>query len=291
MLDFRAFMATIGAVVVSCGGKAEVPTDSVADAATSQDSSLAHDAQWGDDVGDSPSCLSPEPQEGSACTQGQTVCPTGDPCCIGYEWGCDPQTGTWKKLGLGCACLDSGLLPDTTADAPPIDATPDAVQPDTAPPVCALQSTSNLPGASIEFTSTECVFTLAQAQAGIDILYNVVVEQDLNDITPHSQVTCGNKPDGTNLLPFGCLTGGNQKYCPWDYGPPCHSDQVGTVKKGVYPGDFHWTGMNFSGPSDTGQKPGPAFPAGDYTLEVSAIGSYAGAPYEVSSTYLVRLLP
>jgi hypothetical protein len=46
-------------------------------------------------------CL--EPTEGASCTTAETACqPPGDPCCLGYVWSC--VSGTWQKLGLGCAC-------------------------------------------------------------------------------------------------------------------------------------------------------------------------------------------
>jgi hypothetical protein len=52
-------------------------------------------------------CLMEDPAEGSCCRSGQSICETGDPCCVGYVWAC--QSGKWQKEGLGCACmLDAG---------------------------------------------------------------------------------------------------------------------------------------------------------------------------------------
>ena len=64
-------------------------------------------------------CVSPEPAEGDACNEGQTVCQTGDPCCIGYAWSCDGSSHTWRRYGLGCACrVDAGAI-DAGLDAGP----------------------------------------------------------------------------------------------------------------------------------------------------------------------------
>jgi len=53
-------------------------------------------------------------RNGSACTQGQTVCPTGDPAAIGYEWDVNPTDRDVEETRLGCAVPGRGLLPDTT---------------------------------------------------------------------------------------------------------------------------------------------------------------------------------
>jgi hypothetical protein len=147
-----------------------------------------------------------------------------------------------------------------------------------------------LPGVSIEFTSTTCEFTLAQAKAGIDVHYNVVVSHDIDAVTPHAQETCEG-PDSSGLLVFEDLSGNGLEYCLCDTGFPCTTNQAVTIKTGVYPGTFHWLGVSWSGPSDTMNPYGPPFPAGDYTLDVSAVGLWSGKPYSVSSTYLLRLVP
>ena len=86
--------------LVACGGT--TTGSSPSDAST-------HDASPGDAqaTGDG-GCVS-EPAEGSACRDGQTACATGDRCCVGYAWTCDPRTRSWQKSALGCACiLDAG---------------------------------------------------------------------------------------------------------------------------------------------------------------------------------------
>lgn len=56
--------------------------------------------------------------EGAGCSASQIPCmPTGDPCCIGYMWTCDPTSGTWHKSGLGCACTVQDAAEETVTDA------------------------------------------------------------------------------------------------------------------------------------------------------------------------------
>lgn len=106
-------------------------------------------------------CLA-TPVEGSACTQGQSVCSEGgNICCIGYVWECDPTTNTWEKEGLGCACLpaplDAGPFacgPTMTCggaqmctdhppgiEGPDGSTLPDAYECDSLPPACASTPT------------------------------------------------------------------------------------------------------------------------------------------------------
>jgi len=60
---------------------------------------------------------------------------------------------------------------------------------------------------------------------------------------------------------------------------------------GQTPGAFAWTGVNWTGPSDTGNPYGAPFPAGAYTLEVSTIGRVDGVNFSVSNTFAVTLTP
>jgi len=69
-----------------------------------------------------------------------------------------------------------------------------------------------------------------------------------------------------------------------------------TIKKGTYHATFTWDGKNWSGPSDTGNPKGAAFPTGDYHLDVSAIGSVAADDggtrmFTVASEFRITLVP
>ena len=74
------------------------------------------------------------------------------------------------------------------------------------------------------------------------------------------------------------------------------------MPKGTYPRTFTWDGVNWRGPSDTGNPKGPPFPPGDYTLTIAATpgtlletddaGADAGKERAtLEATYPIRLLP
>ena len=120
---------------------------------------------------------------------------------------------------------------------------------------CAVTSQSSLAGVSIVFRAPiVCSFTLAEAQAGISIPYDVVVAQDVAGVTPLPQDggQCG-QPGASGLIVFEQLAGSGQKYCLCDTGlcmPPQGS--AVTLHAAEYPASFKWDGRNWNGPSDTG---------------------------------------
>lgn len=156
---------------------------------------------------------------------------------------------------------------------------------------CAGGGVSEL-GILIQFTEpVDCVFSLAEAAAGISIPYAVVVEQEVTDVIPNQQVSC-DTPGAHNLYLFEKISGGNESYCVCDTGlcpePPATPVVVGA---GTYPAVFDWDGKNWFGPSDTGNPKGPPFPPGEYTLHVSTKGEHAGQPFESSSDLKIELTP
>ena len=62
-----------------------------------------------------------------------------------------------------------------------------------------------------------------------------------------------------------------------------------TIPAGKTEGEFAWDGLNWWGPSDTGNEPGLPFPVGDYTLTVSAEGRVDGVNFEIRNEFLVVL--
>ncbi len=106
--SLAAFESLLVVTLVACGGLASSPSaDAGADGTASPPG--ASDAAIDTGVRDAAACLADEPTEGSACAPGQTVCSSGDPCCRGYVWSCDAATSTWRRFGLGCACVvDAG---------------------------------------------------------------------------------------------------------------------------------------------------------------------------------------
>jgi hypothetical protein len=133
---------------------------------------------------------------------------------------------------------------------------------------------SDLPGVSIEFLDPICEFTLAEAQAGIEIDYRIHITEAVSGITPDWQDSgrCVQQGDSGFIL-FETLSGGAENYCLCQSGHCAgFRDENITLVPGTYESSFTWSGLNWNGPSDTGNPMGAAFPVGTYTLRVSAIG-------------------
>jgi len=224
--------------------------------------------------------------------------------------GCSGSDPTPGDAGLDAGRQDAGTRDaspapvDAGADASGADASgpgpdgggPDAGLLDASRPDgstdCTGTVTSDLPGVRVEYVPQRCTFTLAEAAAGIDIDYAVVVDAPLASVTvrPQDAGGCG-APGPSGLVTFEQLAGGAQRYCLCDTGLCPGGDRTVALAAGSYPASFHWTGRNWGGPSDTGMPMGAPFPAGDYTLRVSAIGSYASASFTVASTFPIHLVP
>jgi hypothetical protein len=189
------------------------------------------------------------------------------------------------------AAQDGSMVQDSAVPAAQSDAP--SAGPDAAG-LCSVTSASSLPGVSIAFRSPViCTFTLAQAQAGIAIPYDVVVASDVADVVPVPQDagSCG-APGSSGLIVFEQLAGGGQSYCLCDTGlcPPGSLQPV-TLHAGSYGSSFGWSGRNWAGGSDTGNPMGAAFPAGSYALSVSAKGNQGGASFVVTTTLTIHLTP
>lgn len=99
---------------LACGGTTvAAPADAAAESSSTSGDGAAESSSTPKDgsaestpPGDG-GCLTEEPRVGASCTENQSVCGQGDPCCIGYEWSCVGDH--WSKLGLGCSCrVDAG---------------------------------------------------------------------------------------------------------------------------------------------------------------------------------------
>jgi hypothetical protein len=157
---------------------------------------------------------------------------------------------------------------------------------------CMGTETSNLTGVTIK-ASGPCKFTLAQAAAGITIPYQILVAADVPNVVVQTQDAgqCGG-PGTSGLIVFEDLSGSGQHYCLCDTGLcPGPGTVPVTIKAGTYGQAFSWDGKNWGGPSDTGMPEGPPFPAGSYTLKVSAKGTVSGAPFTVEEDWPITLMP
>ncbi|MCC6996584.1 MAG: hypothetical protein IT370_18380 [Deltaproteobacteria bacterium] len=138
-----------------------------------------------------------------------------------------------------------------------------------------------------------CVFTLAQARAGLSVPFDIVVAHAVPGVvaTPQDGGQC-ERADASGLIPFAELTGGGQRYCLCDTGlcvPP--STTPVTLAAGTTSAQFTWDGVNWTGPSDTNNPKGAAFPAGSYTLRISATGTVNGTAFTIAATYPITLVP
>ncbi len=173
----------------------------------------------------------------------------------------------------------------------------DASQPrrdaaDTQPFACTVTSTSSLNGVSLVFRApVDCSFSVAQAQAGISIPYDLIIDSDVDAVTPKRRAgSACEEPGATGLIVFEQLTGGNENYCRCDEGDcPGSVLATKTLHAGTTPFAFSWHGRNWQGPSDTSNPEGAAFPPGDYVLAVRATGTHAGTDFEVAATLDIHL--
>lgn len=131
----------------------------------------------------------------------------------------------------------------------------------------------------IEFEKAEYTFTLEEAARGVELRYAVIVEDDLEDI----QAICqddgrAGHPNDYGLIVFPSITGypsAEELKTQWQYfgsrdiGYGAGDPDPGDVKKGRHPEKLKWSGLNWRGPSDTGQPLGDPFPPGDYSFVVS----------------------
>jgi hypothetical protein len=203
------------------------------------------------------------------------------------------STATTPDAGAGDATLpDGAAVPDAAFDAST---------------VCVLSAASTLPHVHVVFTSSTCVFTLAEAAAKVTFTYDLVVDQDVPGFVPASPYPYGS--NAANLALTETVAGAGQSYCVCDLGLPvaeCPTGDGGfaapgdggicapiTIPAGTYHRTFSWDGRNWTGPSDYGNPEGPPFPAGDYTLTVaSAAGSLGDAgSLSVVGAFRVRLIP
>ena len=191
--------------------------------------------------------------------------------------------GGSSSAARDAALVDSAVASDAATDGATIDAGP-----------CSGTSLTDpvLDGVSLAVRGP-CVFTLAQARAGISVPYDIVIAHTVTGVvaTPQDAGGC-DRAGASGLIPFAELTGGGQRYCLCDTGL-CMAPSMTpvTLAAGTTSAQFTWDGVNWTGPSDTGNPKGPAFPASSYTLRISATGRVNGNAFTVAATYPITLVP
>ena len=159
---------------------------------------------------------------------------------------------------------------------------------------------SNLPGVQLAFPDQPCSYTTAEAAAGIEIVYDEVITAALSGVSPSAADDggCG-QPDDAGLIVSYRISGAGQSYCLCDTGLCAPQTPVTTTVVGTHTRQIPWDGRNWSGPSDTGNREGAAFPPGTYTIALSASGSRAishggidaGGPFLVTASRSITITP
>jgi hypothetical protein len=158
---------------------------------------------------------------------------------------------------------------------------------------CQPVADSDLGGVSLAWKTTDCEYTLAEAAAGLGFAWEVVTTAPVPDVValPQDAGGCG-APDASGLIVFPRVVGASDGWCICDEGL-CQApgDETVTLPAGTYAGSFAWDGVNWAGPSDTGNPKGAPFGPGTYTVSLSAKGTVAGTPFEVRVSVPITLVP
>ncbi len=200
-------------------------------------------------------------------------------------------------------CSYSGRLPITddlqfldnaSADAPGSDSATDSAGESTDPSICEFTSDGTLKGVSIDLSGNDCLYTLDDVAAGISLHYRIQVEEELHEVVsrPLDAGQCDEMgPSG--LRTFEKIHGNDQTYCVCDSGLCAVPKEGITLVPGDYSDYFDWEGVNWNGPSDTGNPKGEPFPPGEYVLVVRAEGEHGplGSDFAVTATMKIHLQP
>lgn len=259
-------------------------------------------------------CADPDPSETSATTSGSTSAGSSS---TGTTTGATPTTGTTTTgtdgtdgtdgTSSGSASATGTQTSGTTTTSTGSDTSTGAVMTSTGDdtstgtstgssetgvvPSCDGAGSSNLEGVCITFPPQKDSFTLAEAKAGVEFKYEVVVLADVQGVTTQSINTCDQLGPG-GLFVGEQIEGNGQSYCLCDQGKcPNPVEPEFLLADGNYPGSLPWDGVNWSGPSDFNNPKGPPFPPGMYTVKIRTIGQHEGKPYEVIGELPITLTP
>lgn len=179
---------------------------------------------------------------------------------------------SWVVIAAGGLTL--GASPSYRIEIEPL---PEQTRPRVAAD-CEVTSFSNLPGIRIEFTTTDCSWTLAQARAGLHVDYRVRVDRDIKGIVPAASGACGcGQPHISGLTLTEELQGADHRVCIGNaetcLGPV---EEPVTLRKGTYPGTMTLEGPSEARAGNRAGATGVPFAPGNYTLTVRAAGVRQG---------------
>lgn len=194
---------------------------------------------------------------------------------------------------VGTDAITPDTAPDTASDIVP-DVAPDII-PDVPASACAPTYEGAIPGAVIDLSKTPCTFSISGAKGVFNLPYKLTISSveklsiggNLGGCPPQAESIHG------GIATFEVIGGGNsQKWCLCDTGLCAPTTPPFTPSvPGSYSVNFTWDGNNWYGPSDTGNKPGPAFPPGSYVFSVEVKGDHEKADGSVEAFSAVAKLP
>ena len=220
-----------------------------------------------------PSSSTPGHDAGAACAASGASCAASGCCQVPFE-SCFAQ-------GSDKLCLN--------AIPPP----PDGGS-------CNGGTSSNLPGVQLAFPDQPCSYTAAEVAAGIEIVYDEVVTAALTGVNPDVGYVGGClRPDDAGLIVSYRISGAGQTYCLCDTGLCAPQTPVTTTVVGTHTRQIPWDGRNWTGPSDTNNQEGAAFPPGTYTITLTANGTRqasdagidAGGTFSVTASRSITITP
>ncbi len=253
-------------------------TDPGATSATSSGSTSAGSSSSGPTTGATPTTgTAGATSSGSDSATGQTSGTT------------TTSTSTGADTSTGAATTSTGV--DTSTGADTSTGTSGSSGDTGVVASCDGAGSSNLEGVCIVFPPQKDSFTLAEAKAGVEFTYEVVVLADVAGVTTESLNTC-DQPGPGGLFVSEKIEGNDQSYCLCDQGKcPNPVEPAFVLAAGNYPDSLPWDGVNWSGPSDFNNPKGPPFPPGMYTVKIRTIGKHEGQPYEVIGELPITLTP
>lgn len=208
------------------------------------------------------------------------------------------KPGSFALLIFLAACGRSEPI-DLSSLAPSIVATTSPPPSSEPHPSCRVELKSTHPLIKITLPAQPCNFTLAQARQGLHFRYRVEVAPEDQAILWWTQsevplmLSCPQKHPSGLYVAEG-VSGNDQSYCLCDEGRCLRPEPVTNPPSGTTDSTFAWEGLNWSGPSDTGNPAGSPFPPGQYVFEVITRGIWGdkqGVPWEASAKLFMTLSP